>query len=90
LKTSQTVVGFAAESRNLEDYAAEKLTRKGMDWIVANDISRPELGMEVDDNEIVLLSASGQRLPFGPAPKDQVAAFILEQVRSSVESRSRR
>ncbi|MEZ5276322.1 MAG: phosphopantothenoylcysteine decarboxylase [Opitutaceae bacterium] len=84
LRTHQTVVGFAAESQHLEDYAAEKLVRKGMDWIVANDISRPGLGMEVDDNEIVLMSSSGVRMPFGPAPKEEVAAFILEQVRGAV------
>ena len=85
LRTHQTVVGFAAESQHLEDYATEKLTRKGMDWIVANDISRPGLGMEVDDNEIVLMSSSGLRMPFGPAPKEEVAAFILEQVRGAFE-----
>lgn len=81
-KKDQLVVGFAAETRNLENYATEKLAAKGLDWIVANDISRPGLGMEVDDNEIVLLAASGQRFPFGPAPKPKVAEFILERIQS--------
>ncbi len=88
-KKTQMVVGFAAETRNLESYAKEKLRAKGLDWIVANDISRPGLGMEVDDNEVVLMAASGERLPFGPAPKSEVAAFILQQVRASVEDRIR-
>lgn len=84
-KKDQLVVGFAAETRNLENYAAEKLTAKGLDWIVANDISRPGLGMEVDDNEVVLMAASGERYPFGPAAKTEVAAFILERIRAVVE-----
>lgn len=85
-RNCQVVVGFAAETNNLEEYARKKLTDKGLDWIVANDISRPEVGMEVDDNRIVLLSVAGARLPFGPAPKPEVASFILETVKPSVES----
>lgn len=85
-KTDQLVIGFAAETRNLENYATEKLAAKGLDWIVANDISRPGLGMEVDDNEIVLMAASGERLPFGPAPKGLVAEFILERIKAVLEN----
>jgi phosphopantothenoylcysteine decarboxylase/phosphopantothenate--cysteine ligase len=85
-KKRQIAVGFAAETNNLEEYARKKLTDKGLDWIVANDISSPEVGMEVDDNRIILLSATGLRMPFGPAPKSEVATFILENVRASVES----
>lgn len=85
-KNRQVVVGFAAETNDLEKYALKKLADKGLDWIVANDISRPEVGMEVDDNQVVLLSAAGARMLFGPAPKPEVAAFILENVRASVES----
>jgi hypothetical protein len=51
---------------------------------VANDISRPGLGMEVDDNEVILMSPSGERFPFGPAPKGEVAAFLLERIRSEL------
>lgn len=83
-KKDQLVVGFAAETRNLENYATEKLTAKGLDWIVANDISRPGLGMEVDDNEVILMAASGERFPFGPAPKAEVAEFILERIQSTM------
>lgn len=86
-RRDQIVVGFAAETQNLEDYAAEKLAAKGLDWIVANDISRPGLGMEVANNEIVLMSSAGARFPFGPAPKSEVADFILSQVRASVDQR---
>lgn len=89
-KKDQVVVGFAAETRKLEDYAAKKLAAKGLDWIVANDISRPGLGMEVDDNEVVLMAPSGERVPFGPAPKGEVAAFLLARIRAVVEGRTER
>ena len=76
----QTVVGFAAETHDVETYARRKLTEKHLDWIVANDVSQPGLGMNADDNAVVLLGAGGERLPFGPAPKAVVADFILSAI----------
>ena len=85
IKGSQVVVGFAAESENVVQSAQEKLHKKNLDLIVANDISRPGLGMEVDDNEVVLMAASGERFPYGPAPKGDVATFLLERIRAVLE-----
>jgi len=85
-KDRQIVVGFAAETNNLEEYAREKLSEKQLDWIVANDVSRPGVGMEVDDNSIILFSAAGARFPFGPAPKPEVATFLLRKICDSIES----
>jgi phosphopantothenoylcysteine decarboxylase/phosphopantothenate--cysteine ligase len=76
----QIVVGFAAETRDVEIYAQQKLTGKNLDWIVANDVSRPGLGMNAEDNAVLLLSRQGKRYPFGPAPKRAVAEFILEAI----------
>ncbi len=53
------VVGFAAESQNLADYARDKLERKGLDLLVANDISVPDAGFEVDSNRVLILDAHG-------------------------------
>lgn len=50
-----TLVGFAAETENLEFNAREKLTRKQCDLVVANDVSKPGLGFESDQNEILLV-----------------------------------
>ena len=77
----QTIVGFAAETRDIEAYAQRKLVEKNLDWIVANDVSRAGIGMDADDNAVVLLSRSGGREMFGPAPKRAVADFILGRVR---------
>lgn len=79
-RPGQTVVGFAAETNDVEAYARRKLAEKRLDWIVANDVSRADIGMNADDNAILLLGAAGTREAFGPAPKDRVAAFILTRI----------
>jgi phosphopantothenoylcysteine synthetase/decarboxylase len=79
-RPGQTVVGFAAETHDLETYARRKLAEKNLDWIVANDVSRPQLGIDAEDNAVLLLGANGARLAFGPAPKLAVAEFILSQI----------
>jgi len=76
----QCVVGFAAETRDVESYARQKLVEKNLDWIVANDVSKPGIGMDAADNAIVMLSRSGARAEFGPAPKEKVAEFILARI----------
>ena len=76
----QIVVGFAAETNDVEAYARRKLAEKNLDWIVANDIGRPGIGMNADDNAILLIGATGTRLSFGPAPKSEVADFVLKNI----------
>jgi len=76
----QCVVGFAAETRDVENYARQKLAEKNLDWIVANDVGKPGIGMDAADNAIVMLSRSGARAEFGPAPKEKVAEFILARI----------
>jgi phosphopantothenoylcysteine decarboxylase/phosphopantothenate--cysteine ligase len=53
------LVGFAAETQNLEQYALEKLRKKGCDYLVANDVSRSDIGFDADSNEIRLFAADG-------------------------------
>ena len=76
----QTVVGFAAETQAVEAYAQRKLLEKKLDWIVANDVSKAGIGMDADDNTVVLFSKTGARAEFGPANKSAVADFILSLV----------
>lgn len=79
-RPGQVVVGFAAETHEVEIYARRKLAEKRLDWIVANDVSQPGIGMNADDNTVLLIGSAGARLPFGPAQKDEVADFILRHV----------
>lgn len=79
-KSGQIIVGFAAETDHVEEYARGKLARKHLDWIAANDIGRGDIGFQADDNEVTLLGADGTVLPIPRAPKIDVAARILGAV----------
>jgi phosphopantothenoylcysteine synthetase/decarboxylase len=79
-RPGQMVVGFAAETLDLEANASRKLQEKNLDWIVANDVSRADLGMNADNNTVLLLGRNGERMAFGPAPKSAVAGFILDRL----------
>jgi len=58
-RPGQMVVGFAAETQNLSAAAEGKLIAKGLDMVVANDVSRSDAGFEVDTNAVSLVTASG-------------------------------
>lgn len=76
------VVGFAAETEDVERHAAEKLQQKGCDLIVANDVSEEGSGFGTDTNRVVLLARDGSvdRLP--RLTKDEVAERILDRARA--------
>ena len=76
------VVGFAAETEHLLANARAKLARKGCDLIVANDVSRADIGFDVDRNEVVIVGPGPDDAARGarPAPKPEIAARILERV----------
>ncbi len=73
-------IGFAAESQNLVDNAVAKLHAKKLDLIVANDISEPGSGFEVDTNRVTFLFADGSRREYPQQQKSQVAEAIIAQV----------
>jgi phosphopantothenoylcysteine decarboxylase/phosphopantothenate--cysteine ligase len=77
-KGKRRLVGFAAETENLEAYAEKKLMAKHMDWIVANRVGGSRCAMEGDENEILMISEAGDKRRFGPAVKSEVARFILD------------
>ncbi len=79
------VVAFAAETQDLEAYARRKREKKGVDYVVANDVSRTDIGFGSDSNEILLVG-SGETVPFGPANKLQVARFLIEHLADALDS----
>jgi len=76
------VVGFAAESNNLEGYAKEKLEKKGLDAIIANDISRSDIGFNSDSNEVSWIDKNSS-LIFSKRSKTQLARDIIQQILKS-------
>ena len=79
-RSDQTVVAFAAEyGGDAVARAREKLRRKGVDAIVVNDVSRPQIGFDSELNEVVIVDAERERpVPLGP--KEEVADAILDRV----------
>ena len=84
-KGPRVVVAFAAELGGGEDAARQKMSAKGADWIVVNDVSRPDVGFESEENEVLLLSESGRRVEVSRRPKREVAEKIWDAVSSTLE-----
>lgn len=76
----QTIVGFAAETDDVLVHAADKLDRKGLDLIVANDVSAPGVGFAHDTNAVVIIAADGTRTDVPLADKRLIAAAVLDAV----------
>ncbi|MBQ9006782.1 MAG: phosphopantothenoylcysteine decarboxylase, partial [Atopobiaceae bacterium] len=85
--SGQVVVGFAAETNDLIDYAKAKLAKKGCDLIVANDVSRADSTFGADTSRISLVSEAGVT-DHETLPLDQVADVILDRVCDIMESRA--
>jgi phosphopantothenoylcysteine decarboxylase/phosphopantothenate--cysteine ligase len=76
----RVIVGFAAETQDVVENAREKLTRKGLSLIVANDVSAADSGFDVETNRVALLDASGgvETLPL--MSKAAVAEGIIDRL----------
>ena len=73
----QILIGFAAETDDLEQYARSKLAAKNLDWIAANDVSRPDCGFAAGTNAVALFAADGRRFDIPLQSKDAVARRML-------------
>ena len=72
------VVGFAAETNDVEENAQKKLRDKNCDIIVANDVSRANSGMESDENEVTILFRNGEKEKISHAPKQIIARKLVK------------
>jgi phosphopantothenoylcysteine decarboxylase / phosphopantothenate---cysteine ligase len=79
-KCDRIVIGFAAETEDLEVNAAEKLQRKLLDFIVANDVPRPDAGFAVDTNIVTIVGADGRRETTPKLSKEEVGDVILDRL----------
>lgn len=78
------LVGFAAETKDLERNAAEKMRRKGLDAIVANDVSRNDIGFGSDRNEVRLLFADGESIHFPEDTKERIAEGLWRAIQAKL------
>ena len=74
------VVGFAAETRDVEGHARAKLERKRVDLVCANLVGVAGSGFEADDNALLILGHDGFRRALGPASKSELAGWLLDLV----------
>jgi phosphopantothenoylcysteine decarboxylase/phosphopantothenate--cysteine ligase len=80
LKTKQVLVGFAAETEELLAHATEKLIKKNLDMIIANDVSLPGAGFNTDTNIIKILYRDGQQEEFAKMSKEDLSEIILNKI----------
>jgi phosphopantothenoylcysteine decarboxylase / phosphopantothenate---cysteine ligase len=79
-KGSRILVGFAAETNDMAEHARGKLSRKGADMIVANDVTQEGAGFDTDTNIVTLFLRDGREIPFPKLSKFEVANRVLDQV----------
>jgi phosphopantothenoylcysteine decarboxylase/phosphopantothenate--cysteine ligase len=89
-RPGQVLVGFAAETSDLRAHATEKLRKKQVDLMVANDVAAPGAGFEHDTNSVVILDPDGLDKNVPLTDKREVARVVLDVVASRLNPRSDR
>ncbi|MCL4104631.1 UNVERIFIED_CONTAM: hypothetical protein GTU68_004585 [Idotea baltica] len=79
-KFKGTLVGFAAETNDLEKYAIKKLQRKGCDLLIANDVSRKDIGFDRDENEVRLFFPDGRDELLPMQSKADLGAVLIQRI----------
>ncbi len=79
-KRKQVLVGFAAETQELEKNAGKKLAEKNLDMIVGNLLTQPESGFGTDTNQVTLFYRDGSKEPLDVMEKDAVAHLLLDRI----------
>ncbi|MEK9772662.1 MAG: bifunctional phosphopantothenoylcysteine decarboxylase/phosphopantothenate--cysteine ligase CoaBC [Opitutae bacterium] len=79
-KKNQVLVGFAAETNDILNSAQNKLKEKNLDWIVANDVSKNDIGFSSDKNEVTLISVDGFQMQIPSNNKSKIAKEILDAI----------
>ena len=80
-RNGQVVVGFAAETNDVQSNAMDKLQRKRLNMIVANDVTQKGAGFGADTNIVTVVHEDGRICPHDIAPKEEIADFILDQAK---------
>lgn len=86
-KGDRVLVAFAAETENVLENARKKLDTKNADFVVANDVSRSDIGFGADENEVAIIGRDGLAVELPKLPKGEVADRILDQVMAALMER---
>ncbi|MCF6461016.1 bifunctional phosphopantothenoylcysteine decarboxylase/phosphopantothenate--cysteine ligase CoaBC [Clostridium sp. Cult3] len=88
IKENRIIVGFAAETNNITQYAKEKLNNKNFDFIVANDVSKEGAGFKSDTNIVSIIDREGSIENYPILNKIQVAEMLLDKVTNLLNIKS--
>jgi phosphopantothenoylcysteine decarboxylase/phosphopantothenate--cysteine ligase len=89
IKEHRVLIGFAAETENIFEHAAEKLKNKNLDIIIANDVAKPGIGFGADNNEVTIIEAGGSAKHVPLLSKDEVAHIILDAAKKVLKKKKR-
>jgi phosphopantothenoylcysteine decarboxylase / phosphopantothenate---cysteine ligase len=88
-KKDQILIGFAAETNNVSQYAKEKLKKKNADFIIANDVTEAQAGFESDTNKVTIYGNHDFEQTFDLMPKQELAYRLLQLVIEQEEKHDR-
>ena len=86
-KKHQLLIGFAAETNDIESYAKDKLKKKNADYIVANDVTQPDSGFGTDTNTVVVIGKDEYERHFSNMSKKSLALELLETILENEKSK---
>ncbi len=86
-RRGKIVVGFAAETENIEANASKKLTKKKLDLVVANNVLREGVGFESDSNQVTVIDRKGAVLKTEKMSKREISCFILDKIEGLLEKK---
>ena len=84
-KEQQFLVGFAAETDHLEEYAQKKLQEKNLDIIVANEVGREDRGFNVDNNQVIIFTKDREKLEIPKTSKKNIAHILIDKIAQELE-----
>lgn len=87
VKGDRIVVGFAAETENIIEHAVDKLKRKDLDMIIANNVAEQGIGFGSEQNEVTIIDRSGTAKKVPRMSKEEVANIILDSVKKLIKKR---
>jgi phosphopantothenoylcysteine decarboxylase/phosphopantothenate--cysteine ligase len=89
VKGDRIIVGFAAETDNILEHAVEKLNKKNLDLIIANNVAKAGIGFGSDDNEVTIIEKTGASKEVPKMSKDEIAHTILDAVIKVIKKRKK-
>jgi len=89
IKEHRILVGFAAETEKIVEHASEKLKKKNLDLIIANDVAKSGIGFGSDNNEVTIIETNGRARQVPILAKEEIAHIILDSIKKIIKKRKR-